>query len=369
MKNVRATIKTSIKNEDINFYTATRATEEQIKDMKEAYKYLTDIFDKYYYDNAEEYDIKRITKALDDAIYYIEDNITPIWKANKQESFKRHMVRKSKKFESTNEIDSFADLSNLLDKFNVGIINDKDVTLKDGRKAIRVTLDKVIDDKLKNELSKYKNIVNPDRHAYMTDAPEIRYSYLYLVIPEEIEESHTRKVRKENKNTTINNRLTLNEKYYIGYGDSKGKYYGVDGVDFIYKGEWADPLIAYNGYIINATAIEDTLYDEFVEYTGDEYTGEVDDNYFDSWVGENPDILIDILNDYIEGYNFSNSFTVDYLIKTNQKAMLQELADDIAYDIDGKRKVFGNVDIEAIKDYYGNKKFTLDDFYTLPYLK
>ena len=42
-------------------------------------------------------------------------------------------------------------------------------------------------------------------------------------------------------------------------------WYGIEGVGFIWHGEWSDPEIEYKGKRINATIVEDTMWERFKE--------------------------------------------------------------------------------------------------------
>ena len=37
-------------------------------------------------------------------------------------------------------------------------------------------------------------------------------------------------------------------------------WYGIEGITFLYHGEWADPEIEYKGHIFNSQDIEDAFY-------------------------------------------------------------------------------------------------------------
>ena len=41
-------------------------------------------------------------------------------------------------------------------------------------------------------------------------------------------------------------------------------WYGIEDVGFIYHNEWSDPEIEYNGMRINATIVEDTMWERWI---------------------------------------------------------------------------------------------------------
>ena len=65
-------------------------------------------------------------------------------------------------------------------------------------------------------------------------------------------------------------------------------WYGLTGVGFIWHGEWNDPEIEYKGKRINATIVEDTMWERYREecYERDE---EPDEDKFGDYMRENAD--------------------------------------------------------------------------------
>ena len=56
-------------------------------------------------------------------------------------------------------------------------------------------------------------------------------------------------------------------------------WYGIEDVGFIWHGSWSDPEIEYKGKRINATIVEDTMWERFKEYC--EEQGKDADKYVD----------------------------------------------------------------------------------------
>ena len=56
-------------------------------------------------------------------------------------------------------------------------------------------------------------------------------------------------------------------------------WYGIEDVGFIWHGQWSDPEIEYKGKRINATVVENTMWERFNEYC--EEQGKVADKYID----------------------------------------------------------------------------------------
>lgn len=102
------------------------------------------------------------------------------------------------------------------------------------------------------------------------------------------------------------------------YNDKTGEvepdyFYGIEGVEFIDHGEWADPEVVYNGKTYNYYALEDTLYDDFKDRVA---SGEIiinTDGYedlprgskeeqaemdaFENFVTENKELVFEILDE------------------------------------------------------------------------
>ncbi len=65
-------------------------------------------------------------------------------------------------------------------------------------------------------------------------------------------------------------------------------WYGIENIGFIYHGSWNDPEIEYNGKVINAYIVEDTMWERFKEEC--EEQGRDADTYiddFDTYMIEN----------------------------------------------------------------------------------
>lgn len=58
----------------------------------------------------------------------------------------------------------------------------KPVVLKDGRNAMRITLDKILSYDERRTMKKNKKIIGVDCITYYRYAPEIQYSYFYVLI-------------------------------------------------------------------------------------------------------------------------------------------------------------------------------------------
>ena len=46
-------------------------------------------------------------------------------------------------------------------------------------------------------------------------------------------------------------------------------WYGIEGISFIWNGEWSDPEIEYKGYIFNSYDIEYAFYEDWKESNSD----------------------------------------------------------------------------------------------------
>lgn len=74
-------------------------------------------------------------------------------------------------------------------------------------------------------------------------------------------------------------------------------YCGIEGVTFIWHGEWSDPEIGYNGYAFNEPQFTDGLYSFFHEETGKDDLDE-----FAKWLKANSYLLLETLDEAIIDY-------------------------------------------------------------------
>lgn len=87
--------------------------------------------------------------------------------------------------------------------------------------------------------------------------------------------------------------------FFMGWqeGVQKKWYCGIEGVTFIWHGEWSNPELGYNGYAINESTATDGLFNEFYDETGKDNLDE-----FAKWLKQNKDLLFDTLNSLIDAY-------------------------------------------------------------------
>ena len=80
-------------------------------------------------------------------------------------------------------------------------------------------------------------------------------------------------------------------------GIPKKWYCGIEGITFIWHGEWSDPEIGYKGYAFNEPTFVDGLYDVFYEETGKDNHDE-----FIEWLKNNSYMLTERLDEVIDNY-------------------------------------------------------------------
>jgi len=71
-------------------------------------------------------------------------------------------------------------------------------------------------------------------------------------------------------------------------------FYGLDGIEFIWHGEWADPEVEYEGRRFNYYDLEDPLWEIFREERETECQP-VNEDEFPGWVRQNRALAIEIL--------------------------------------------------------------------------
>ncbi len=74
-------------------------------------------------------------------------------------------------------------------------------------------------------------------------------------------------------------------------------YCGIEGIYFIYMGDWNDPLIGYKDYAINEPYAIDGFWSEYQEETK-----RSDYDEFAVWLKERKELLFDSLDDIINTY-------------------------------------------------------------------
>lgn len=77
-------------------------------------------------------------------------------------------------------------------------------------------------------------------------------------------------------------------------GEQKKWYCGIEGVTFIWHGDWSDPELGYNGYAINEPTATDGLYAIFHDETGKD-----DTDSFAEWLKGNKELFFETLDSLI----------------------------------------------------------------------
>lgn len=76
-------------------------------------------------------------------------------------------------------------------------------------------------------------------------------------------------------------------------------YRGIEDIEFVWNGEWADPDLFYKGYRFNYWDVENTLWGDYVEQDCEGNADKGDDYGFDLWLKRNKDCVYGYLNDWI----------------------------------------------------------------------
>ena len=71
-------------------------------------------------------------------------------------------------------------------------------------------------------------------------------------------------------------------------------WYGIEGIGFIWHGEWADPEIEYKGKRINSYIVEDTMWERFREEC-EELGINPNTFYFDTYMGEHAEDVYELI--------------------------------------------------------------------------
>lgn len=78
------------------------------------------------------------------------------------------------------------------------------------------------------------------------------------------------------------------------------RWYGIYGIEFIFRGGWSDPAIRYKQYILNAYEIEERLISDYKEYLTESKIS--DDNYehLKEYIYENRATVVEYIKEAIE---------------------------------------------------------------------
>ena len=77
-----------------------------------------------------------------------------------------------------------------------------------------------------------------------------------------------------------------------------GCFYGIEGIEFVWHGEWADPEIEYRAKRFNYWDVEDALYGYYKEDCEEAGT-EPQDRNFPAWLHAHPQEAYSMLDDWI----------------------------------------------------------------------
>lgn len=171
---------------------------------------------------------------------------------------------------------------------------------------------------------------------------------------EKPEKSFTKHMKKkvelnENKKRYMKQTVHLNETEFkqmlgkiveevyhnnIGGGPlgSSDNYMGIDDVKIIWHGEWSDPELKYNGYVVNYYTVEDNMY-EMAKSEG------IDDNGFPQYVRDNADEVRELIMNYGEPENYDELNEKKNMKKTIRlkESELKSLIKNIVLESMGKQ--------------------------------
>lgn len=121
-------------------------------------------------------------------------------------------------------------------------------------------------------------------------------------------------------------------------------FYGIDGVEYKYNGDWSDPQIKYKGYIFNYYDLEEMLLASYKEEVSEKSINEPTKT-FEQFLKENQDVVYSKLEDMIFNYwetnlqdspfkeinNLKEKINLDIF---NQSLLYQIKAIESEYDIE-----------------------------------
>ena len=134
-------------------------------------------------------------------------------------------------------------------------------------------------------------------------------------LPEEIEIP-----RETSRFVCHKNEIKPDYNFLMGYktGIPKEWWHGINGITFMFMGEWNDPLIGYKDYAINSYFVEDSMWELYNEecpapdyYEPEKYKKYMDD--FTKYMQDNAYRVFEILDDTIEN---TQKAIADYVLKT-----------------------------------------------------
>ena len=66
--------------------------------------------------------------------------------------------------------------------------------------------------------------------------------------------------------STVERTLEVNDGVLSTPWKELPNWYGIENIGFIWRGAWSDPEIEYKGRRLNATIVEDTMWERYKEY-------------------------------------------------------------------------------------------------------
>ena len=87
----------------------------------------------------------------------------------------------------------------------------------------------------------------------------------------------------------------------IGIKAEKKWFYGIEGLEFVWNGEWSDPYVICDGKALDYYDVETPMWEIYREEC-EENGLEAEVNGFCEWMRANQDVVRDFVGDLIDGH-------------------------------------------------------------------
>ena len=92
--------------------------------------------------------------------------------------------------------------------------------------------------------------------------------------------------------------VNINGKMVLGFKEYPN-WYGIEGIGFIWRGNWADPEIEYKGKVINSVIVESTMWERYREEQS-EKGKRADEDGFGDYMRNNKEEVFELIELAIE---------------------------------------------------------------------
>lgn len=137
------------------------------------------------------------------------------------------------------------------------------------------------------------------------------------------------------------------------------KWYGIRDIDYIYRGDYSDPLLDFHGFRMSEWCISDALYEEYKEYKHE---------YNDSGMDFTTYVQLNAV-DYITDWLHTTYMDIDF-IHENAPEYFELLRDSLLDERIETCDEYPDIPTDSeVLEHYSGTSFCLEDFVSASALK